>query len=191
MRLIVFVIIILWGCPAYGSVTVYTNKQQWETAVGSFSSITFTGFPEFTIITNQFEHLGIVFSDGDDSIDFSASFPSDGHGLVSNEVGTPGTIGITATGDLHAFGFDFIGYLQVDLLNEGSLLFSSSSYHADFAPFFGVVSTDPFDEIFARDWHDGTVALDNIHFGPPIPAPHTFVLLGAGLLLSPRRCCRR
>ena len=66
--------------PAHAGVTEFTDRAEWEAAVGVFSTIDFTQFPQGTIITDQYQDLGVLFTDGNDSIFFSNGFPNDGAG---------------------------------------------------------------------------------------------------------------
>jgi hypothetical protein len=61
-------------------------------------------------------------------------------------------------------------------------------YVAAFIPFVGFYSTTPFDAVIAQDV-DGVVTLDNVYFGPGIPAPGGLAVLGlfAAITASRRR----
>src|SRR5690554_7419632 len=71
---------------AFGDIVKYTNRDAWFNAVGGESEVTtidFTGFPEATIITDQYQSLGVTFTDGTDRVqgeDFII-YPQDGWGL--------------------------------------------------------------------------------------------------------------
>jgi hypothetical protein len=52
--------------------------------------------------------------------------------------------------------------------------------------FGGLVSTEPFDRAVIWDYGDN-VAIDDLHFGPPIPAPSAAALIGGALLGARRR----
>lgn len=47
---------------AGATVTEFTNHNQWVNAVGEFTMIDFTGFPEGTFLTNQYAGIGVLFS---------------------------------------------------------------------------------------------------------------------------------
>ena len=49
-------------------VVEYENQAEWEAAAGAFTTIDFTGFPNLTFITDQYMDLGLLFTDGDDTI---------------------------------------------------------------------------------------------------------------------------
>jgi len=44
----------------------YRDKEEWETAAGSWSTADFTGFPDNTPIDEQYAYLGVHFVDGYD-----------------------------------------------------------------------------------------------------------------------------
>jgi uncharacterized protein (TIGR03382 family) len=52
--------------------------------------------------------------------------------------------------------------------------------------FAAVISDQPFDSALLWDPLTGLV-IDNIYFGPPIPAPGALMLLGAAFAMLPRR----
>src|SRR5262245_3944366 len=68
--------------PTEAAVTEYTNKSSWQTAVGNnYTTIDFLGYPNTTFITNQYASLGVIFTDGNDSIWHTPSYVIDGAGL--------------------------------------------------------------------------------------------------------------
>jgi Flp pilus assembly protein protease CpaA len=70
------------SADANGAFVVFHERAAWEAAVGDFVTIDFTGFPDDTVITDQYANQGVVFSDGNDRIRVSESlFPLDGAGL--------------------------------------------------------------------------------------------------------------
>lgn len=189
MKLVAVIALIVASCPAFADVTVFTNATQWQNAAGAYTTIDFTDYPEFTTITNQYEHLGILFTDGNDFIFETPSFPSDSYGLVSSDgFGNPGEIHMSFAEPQHYLGFDYIGHLQIRLYSGGRLIFESVLYNAGFFPFVGVASTDAFDTAVARRPLHDIVAIDNLHFGPPIPAaPALAVFALAALFPTSRR----
>jgi hypothetical protein len=168
--------------PANANVTVMTNPQQWQSAVSSYNTLTFTDLPHQTVVTTQYSQLGITFTDGNDLTHVSPSFPSDGHGLHSTQATGFANITMSFVGPTYWLAFDFIGGVQIELFQSGNLIYTSNMYIADVTPFVGLISTDPFDLALAHDWTDPTVAVDNIHFGPPIPAPSALFAMCIGLL---------
>lgn len=161
--------ILVWVNSAGADVTVFTNKPQWQSTVGAYTTLTFVEYPVFTIITNQYHDQGIDFTDGNDHVITSSSY-SDNHGLRSFDgFGNLGTIHMSFSQPRYSLGFDFIGGLRIELYSQGEPIFTSGPYNAGFTPFVGLVSTIPFDSAVVWDYADAVVAIDNIHFGPPVP----------------------
>ncbi len=192
MHLLTFVaaLAVLAGtCRA--QVTAITDRTQWQSAVGPYTSVTFEGLSDFTIVTDQYAEQGILFTDGNDFVRTTGSY-SDGHGLVSTDgFGNLGMIHISFLQPVQSIALDFIGSLQLALYNDGALIFTSNQYVAGFTPFVGLISIAPFDAAVVFDYNDPTVAIDNIHFGPPIPAPGTLALISLSAAASAGRRKRR
>jgi MYXO-CTERM domain-containing protein len=172
---------------ARAEVVEFTDPDAWAAAAGPFTTIDFTGFPEGTPITDQYADLGVVFTGGLEHIDLSSAFLNDGVGLVS------------AFADIQAefaapqfwIAVDFPGELQFELYSGGQLIYTSSAFDDIMGHFAGLVSTEPFDRANIFDPTDDVVAIDDLHFGPPIPGSPAFALLGLAGLISRRRRDRR
>jgi hypothetical protein len=157
-------------------VTEFTNKHQWLTASQQgYSLVTFTGFPNYTIISNQFLSQGVSFTNGTDFIVNDEEFP-DGSGLESQTFGPMGTFRISFSAPQHYVALDFIGDLYFKLYSHNNLTYTSSVFVPVPSKFAGLVSTGEFDRIEIIDPSDSTVVIDNLYFGPPIPAPGVLVL---------------
>ena len=168
------------GVAFGGFVEEFTNKDEWIAAVGRFTTIDFTGFPDGTFITDQYADLGILFTDGNDSIDVSGVHVNDGWGLDGNP-------------DIH-LSFDmpqayiavhFPGDVQIDLFAGDILLHSSVFIAGGLGNFGGVISSELFDTVLIRDPVLGDVFIDDLHFG--VPTPGALCLLGIAALLPRRR----
>jgi hypothetical protein len=82
--------------------------------------------------------------------------------------------------------------LTIELYANGEMFFEESFPGIGVGFFAGVVSTEPFDSVVLRDWADDLAFIDNLHFGPPIPAPGALgVLAVAAIILPGRRRSRR
>jgi len=169
---------------ACADVTIYTNKAQWQSAAGPSTAITFVEYHEFTIITDQYAESGILFTDGNDFIFTTASFPADGAGLVSasDVLGSDSGVHMSYVQPRNSIAFDFIGIIQFNLYNSGELVYASQYYVAGFTPFVGVTSTVPFDFVVAWDWGDAVVSIDNLYFGAAVPAPGSLLFLVGGYI---------
>jgi hypothetical protein len=174
------------GMCARADVIEFTDRDEWIAAAGRFTTIDFTGFPEGTDITDQYSDLGVTFTGGLEHIALNDNtFPNDGAGLRSSfadiqaEFATP----------QFWIAVDFPGILQFELYSGGLLIYTSSAFGVG-GPgnFGGLVSTEPFDRANILDPTGGTIAIDDLHFGPPIPGPPALALLGlAGFYLRRRR----
>jgi hypothetical protein len=172
-----------WGPAAQAGVVEFTDKDEWFAAVGDVTTIDFTGFEKGTLITDQFEELGVVFNGLGHFIVQSRGF-EDGWGL--HRVGDPSNpIDLFFTRPQLWIAVDFPGFVQFELFNDGKLLFTSSLFGGGGHGFFaGLVSTELFDAVLITD-PTGDVFIDNLHFG--VPAPGTLALLGLAAALPSRR----
>jgi hypothetical protein len=172
---------------ASANVSEITNKATWQTAAGPSAAITFAEYPSGTQITNQYASSGVLFTDNV-FVSVTATYPSDSHGVYSDDgFGNLGTIHLSFTAPRLAFGTDFLGSIIVTLYSGGQLIFTSHEFVAGFTPFIGFVSTIPFDAAVVTQPDTDEVNIDNIYFGPPIPAPGVLSVLFLGLVHCKRR----
>lgn len=156
--------------------------------MGSFRTVDFTGFPDNTFITSQYETIGVVFTDGNDNVACCSeiTFPQDGAGLDGNAA-----VHLLFAAPQRCIAVDFPGGLQIELFSGGDLVHVSSEFGLSGTGFFaGLMSTEPFDAAVMRDWVAGDVFLDDLHFGvagPPgdlngdwlVDVSDLLILLGA------------
>ena len=179
-----------FAVQAQAGVTEFSDRAEWEAAVGQFTTIDFTGFPEFTIITDQYQDSGVLFTDGNDSIVFNeGSFLNDGVGLRG---GLFDDIELSFSTPQGWIGVDFPGGVRVLLFSGGELIHFSSIFSAGpdgVGGFGGLVSTELFDAVVILDPFDDLVFIDDLHFG--VPAPGGLMLLAlAGIWPRRRRRSR-
>ncbi len=155
----------LLSAPASADVLEFTDKDEWIEAVGEFTTIDFTGFPEGTWITDQYADLGILFTDGDDWIHNTCGYVNDCWGLA----GGGGNDQITLAFDTEEayIGVDFPGDLQIDLYSRGRLIHSSVFIAGGHGNFGGLLSRVLFDSVVLSDPLFSSVHIDDLHFGPP------------------------
>jgi hypothetical protein len=178
-----FATLIASGAASADVAQFQNDKEGWVDAVGEFTTIDFTGFPEFTWITDQYAHLGAHFVDGADQIQhYEEGYPEDGWGIDGNS-----EIRVTFDDPINWVAAHFPGIHGFDLYQGDELIYTSSPFGGGGPGHFGgLLSDEPFDEI--RIWDlDGNTNIDNLYFGPPIPAPGALMLLGLGALLPARR----
>ena len=180
----------LFAHSAPCAVTVYYNslnhpaaRLAWMTDAGNFATNNFTGFADNTIITTQYQSEGLVFSDGTDRITHNPNaFPNDGQGLR----GVLDEISIDFASPTYAIAADYPGALKFRLYWQGALTYTSPDFVNGGNDFFaGLISTTPFDAAIISD-PTGNVNIDDLFFGPPIPAPPAFALLALAAF-GPRR----
>jgi hypothetical protein len=180
-----FVFVLLFGIAqtSHASVVEYTNRDAWMSAAGLHTTITFQGYPANTIITNQYADQGVLFTDGTDRIHFNNSFLNDGVGLN----GALDEINPAFSQPMHHIGVDFPGAVRIWLYWKGELIHTSSAFGGGGTGFFGgLISDQPFDAALLADPGGGTF-IDDLYFGPPIPAPSALALLGMTALWHSRR----
>ena len=167
--------------PRVGAAVIeHADKTEWQSSVGEYTTIDFTGFPDGTKITDQYADLGVLF--GSDIIAHGPSF-QDGAGLHGVY---PTPIEIWFDEPVTSVATDFLGDLLIELYSGDELIYTSS-YFGYFSKFGGVVSTEPFDGVKILDPSDFGVVIDNLYFGPPIPGPSALALLGVAFAGTARQ----
>ena len=168
---------------ASGEITRFANRAEWEAAVGPFTTIDFTGFPHGTVVTEQYANLGVHFTDANDTIFYNpSSFYNDDYGLDGN-----GDITVVFDQPIYWIGVDYPGIMQYELYYGGQLIHLSDPFGGGGSGFFaGLLSTEPFDAAVLID-PAGEAEIDDLHFGPPIPAPPVIALLALAACAAPRR----
>ncbi len=165
-----------------GGFIEFTDKDEWIAAVGRFTTIDFTGFPDGTLITDQYVDLGVLFVGGNENIFLSDNgFPNDGAGLFG------GALPIAVAFDTPQawIGVDFPGLIQFELFSAGELIYTSSEFGVGgVGNFAGLVSTELYDLAVMSDPSGVDVFIDDLHFG--VPAPPALALLALASLFSPR-----
>jgi hypothetical protein len=184
-KLLLLLTVSLSTAVSHADFLEFEDRDAWFDAVpGGITTIGFGELPEFTFITDQYLELGVLFVDGDDQTIFDpVVYPQDGWGLDGQA-----SIHLQFTQPMQWIAADFPGGLEFELFREGELIYASGGFGlGGVGNFGGVIADEPFDEVLIDDWLGDDPFLDDLHFGPPIPAPATLVLLGAALLPGRRR----
>lgn len=183
------IIILFISRTSLADFTIYTNRDQWQSATGRSTAITFVGYPEFTTITDQYAEHGIFFTDGNDFISLSASYPSDGAGLVSAaDILVPESgVYMEFAEPRTSIAFDYIGRIKFEFYLDGQLIHMTNHFSSGNTPFVGLISSSPFDRVLAWDPFDAVVAIDNLHFGDPVPSTGSMLVVAIGVLMNRRR----
>jgi MYXO-CTERM domain-containing protein len=168
---------------ARGEVREYTDYDEWRSDVGHFTTIQFTEYPPGTIVTDHYHDLGVLFTDGNDLLAERSYVLNDHFGLLG-----PAFDDVTVEFDLPrtAIAVHFPGLIQFDIYRADELIYRSSVFSDAYHDVAGLITTEPFDAALIFDPTGDGVAIDDLHFGPPIPAPGVLALLGLALL-APRR----
>lgn len=176
-------IITVAPAEAGATVTVYTDKAQWISAMGSHTKIDFTGYTANTNITTQYAALGVLFPEGDERFQMYNGY-SDGWGLLS----IPAHVTMSFTQPMYGMAIEYTGINDIKLFDHGNLFYTSQWFFAEFFPFVGVISTTPFDSALINDPSGGpATTIDNLYFGPAVPAPAALGLFAIGAMAPHRR----
>ncbi len=186
------VVIAAMTSSARAGITRYenTDRDAWFDDVGGASAVITIGFSDFadnTFITDQYQHLGVTFTDGNDiTAGFApSSWPQDGWGLDGN-----GDIDLMFDAPRTFIAVDFPGFIRFELFLEGELvgdaLFGESGRHDNFA---GVTSTIAFDSAVLSNFAGPQANIDDLHF-TRIPGPSGLIVL-SGVLFARSRVRRR
>jgi hypothetical protein len=174
------------SASALTSALEFKDRDAWFASVEALTTITFTELPNGTFVTNQYDELGVLFTDGLDIILCCGNnFPNDGSGLN----GVTSTA-LTFTMPQYSIAVDFPGAAQLRLFSAGALIYTSSWFGiSGVGNFGGLISSQPFDAVLITDPVDNALVIDDLHFG--VPAPGAPSLLAAGALWLDRRHRRR
>jgi MYXO-CTERM domain-containing protein len=170
---------------AVASVEVYFDFEEWQSALSATTTIDFAGFPQATVVFDEFEEQGVLFPTQDTFIlNGCSNFPTDCAGLHSGIIS--GNITMQFLGPIYGIGTHFIGDNQTNLFNDGQLIYSSLGWNGPAGSFVGYVSTQPFTEAVIASV--GTVpinVIDDLHFG--VPGPGALPLLALAGAIGGRR----
>ena len=126
--------------------------------------------------------LGLLFTDGDDTIaGFDPNtFIQDGWGVDGDDA-----VILEFLEPIHEIAFHFPGSIVVQLFNDKVPIYTSDNFNS--SVFGGLVSAAPFNTVIVDDPADGFPYIDNLYFGPPIPAPGALLALGLAAMTMTRR----
>lgn len=170
------------------SVTSFNHDfEGWQEFAGPYTTCDFTGFPAFTVITDQYESLGVLFTNPTFNIvkNTPSNFPIDGWGLDAN-----GYLELTFSQEMFAIGAHVPGSPKIQLF-LGEVMIGQTTYAFGDGPsvFAGAASDIGFDRArFISPGINGEVYMDNLYFssvpGPSVVAP---LILAAARMRARRR----
>jgi hypothetical protein len=192
-----FIVMVVLATPPFGTaishgatVLEFTDKEAWFASVGEVTTITFTGYAHGTPLIDQYIDRGVVFTTPAVFFYSPKGFPNDEWGAV--RFGQ--TMRLSFTQPIAWVAVDHPANLYFRLFSQGEMIYQTDwpgfgENGTDKAFFAGLVSSILFDEleIIRPPFGPFIVAIDDLHFGPPIPAPGVLVLLGIGALTFHRR----
>jgi len=168
------------GVVEYGN----DDRDQWFADVGgpgNVSTVDFTGFDDFTPIDDQWAHLGVHFSGFVVTVGPSPiGFPNDSWGAR----GEP-DINVIFDEPMQWIAADVRGNMTIELYNNDVLIYTTGIMGGGGGGNFGgLISDTPFDSVRIFDPLDSLVFIDDLHFGPPIPAPASLLPLSLTAIAS-------
>ena len=169
---------------APAGVIEFDDRGEWEAAAGAFATIGFGELPHGTWVFEQYAHLGVHFVDPCNIVIHDPlTFLIDGAGLNGLT-----EIHLIFDAPMTSIASDFPGSVVFELRYQGAPVYTSSLFGpaGGLGNFGGLVSTEPFDEVIITD-PGSYVNLDDLHFGPPIPAPPVLALLALAAARTLRR----
>lgn len=169
---------------ACAAVEIFFDFTEWQNALTSVTTIGFTGFPDGTGITNQYEQEGVVFAPPPSFVlNGFDTFPNDGAGLHGSSFSDQ--IVANFLEPQYGIAFHFPGTLQIQLSFQNQFVFLSDELGgAGIGHFVGFVLDTPFDGAVVTD-PLSVVVIDDLHFG--VPAPGVLPLLALAEVMGKRR----
>lgn len=169
---------------ASASVMLYNNYASWSAASGPITTVTFNEVPHPSILTDQYQDLGILFTSADPDVAGFFSNASDQAAVNGLSV-----IEISFAEPISAFAWLHPGATRIKLFSGNDLIYSSNYQGGSgWGWFTGVSSATAFDRIQLNDFgaFGDYVFVDNIYFST-IPSPGGATLIGLAGLLGTRR----
>jgi hypothetical protein len=174
------------GAALGGVVSYSSNFEGWQQVAGPYTSLTFTEFPAFTVITDQYAGLGVTLTNPTRNVvKFDAfAFQQDGVGIDAN-----GMCELTFDTPMKAAAAHFFGSVHLQLFLGEVYLGEVQPWNQPLANVVAAVSTTPFDRIRFKSLSPlGEFTGDNIYFSPiPSPGGVTVFVAFAGLGRRRRR----
>jgi len=172
--------------PAYGDFQNFNteDRAEWFDTVGAdnVTTIDFTDYPNETTLSDQYDHLGVTF-DGFNLV--TGPFPVDFHDSWGLRIFNGNDLYFSEP--INWIAADILGIVGFDIYSGDTLLHSAEAGHGGDGQFGGVVSDVAFDHIRIYNPVGFILGVDDLHFGPPIPAPASLAPLVMLICIRSRR----
>ncbi|HRQ76084.1 MAG TPA: hypothetical protein PK098_09225, partial [Phycisphaerales bacterium] len=170
---------------AQSDVAVYSDKAAWMQAAGQVTNIDFVGY-QFgdPVLPDHYAHLGATITGQQMGYYHTSAFVNDGEGIIADNH----TLWVHFDEPQSSVAVDYPGGIRFQLYRKGELIYTSSSFTGSLGLFTGLISETPFDAVHLyRNGPSLSVAIDDLHFGPPIPAPGAMGVFALAALGHRRR----
>ena len=162
--------------------------DDWSNVAGEFTTIGLSEYPAGTLITEQDSDPGIHFTEGDDDIVENLNH-SDNFSLGDSEFGPsePSNIWVDTDQPMTEIGAHYPGTVKFEFFDDGESIYTNDILVQRGDPriqFAGLVSVQPFDTV-RIPVPEGVLFIDDLHAGPPNPAPGALGLLGIAAIGRP------
>lgn len=163
------------------------GASSWFASAPGSEAVTFAGFAEGTLITNQYASQGVVLSfpggAGNATQNSQFMYPQDGWGIVGN-----GAITASFTAPMRAFAMYFPGDARFTFYSNTTVLHFAQFRSSGTNNFAGFTSDVAFDRVVisANAPTNFGIFVDNMYFSA-VPAPASAALLVLSVMFAPRR----
>ncbi|MFK7961719.1 MAG: hypothetical protein AB8G96_14480 [Phycisphaerales bacterium] len=178
------IMVLVLNASVRADFVAYSDFDEWITEIGDeFNTIGFDEFDELpqTILTDQYQDLGVIFDEEQFVATASSSIFQDGWG--GRTLFPQNSLRVNLTEPMKSFGFLAPATALVRFFFEGELLWN---FPASGDMRWGFTSDEYFDEVHIAIGGGGVHATDDIYL-PPIPGPAGLALMIAGGAFGSRR----
>lgn len=181
------------GLPATAGFTEFVGAPgvaSWFASAPGYEAVTFTGFAEGTLITNQYASQGVVLAfpggAGNATQNSQFMYPQDGWGIIGS-----GSITASFTAPMRAFAMHYPGDARLTFYSNTTVLHFAQFQGSGPNNFAGFTSDVAFDRVVisANAPTNFGIFVDNMYFSTvPSPASAALIMLSA-MFTQRRRSC--
>jgi len=161
------------------------DRAEWFDTVGAdnVTTIDFTDYPNETTLSDHYDHLGVTF-DGFNLV--SGPFPGSYHDNWGLRIFNGNDLYFSEP--INWIAADILGKVTIEIYYDDVLLHTAHSLgHGGSDQFGGVISDQAFNHVRVYNPVGFILGVDDLHFGPPIPAPASLAPLAMLLCARSRR----